>query len=266
MNFLGLDPFLLFALAAAFLVALVAAPFGCFLIWRRASYAADALAHASLFGVAVSIAARVPLMAAALATMFLVVGLVFALRRRLGLDALFTVGSHGALAFGVCALYWLRAPVDWEGILFGDILAVGGREIALLAGGGVFLLVGLAVIYRPLLAATLAPEIARVEFRRAALADSMFFVLVALLVALAAPIVGVLLVNSLAILTAAAARPFAATPRAMIALSIAAGFLSAAIGLFAAVRLDLPAGPAMTACASLLFVAAWTAAGIIKRR
>ena len=138
MSFLGLDPFLLFALAAAFLVALVAAPFGCFLIWRRASYAADALAHASLFGVAVSIAARVPLMAAALATMFLVVGLVFALRRRLGLDALFTVGSHGALAFGVCALYWLRAPVDWEGILFGDILAVGGREIALLAAAAFF--------------------------------------------------------------------------------------------------------------------------------
>ncbi len=50
------EPFLLRALIASLAVAIVAAPLGCFVVWRRMAYFGDATAHASILGVALALA------------------------------------------------------------------------------------------------------------------------------------------------------------------------------------------------------------------
>jgi zinc transport system permease protein len=68
-------------------------------------------------------------------------------------------------------------------------------------------------------------------------------------------VVGILLITSLLIIPAAAARRFASTPEAMAALAALAGCVAVGLGLFASLRFDTPSGPSIVAAAALLFAA-----------
>ena len=80
-----------------------------------------------------------------------------------------------------------------------------------------------------------------------------FMLLIALVIALAMKVVGILLVTSLLIVPAAAARRFARTPEVMAALAAVAGAASVALGLAGSLAWDLPSGPAIVASAVMLF-------------
>jgi zinc transport system permease protein len=78
-------------------------------------------------------------------------------------------------------------------------------------------------------------------------------VLLAVVVALAMKMVGILLVTALLVIPAAAARPLASTPEGMAAMAALAGCLSVAGGLWASFRFDTPAGPSIVVAALVLF-------------
>ena len=98
-----MDDFLWRARAAGVGAALVAGPFGSFVIWRRMAYFGDTLAHASLLGVALGFALRVHTAVGVLAVCAGVALLLLALqrRRRLPGDAILGILSHGALSLGL---------------------------------------------------------------------------------------------------------------------------------------------------------------------
>ena len=77
--------------------------------------------------------------------------------------------------------------------------------------------------------------------------------LIAVLIAVAMKVVGILLVTSLLIIPAATARHFARTPEAMAVLAAILGALAVALGLGGSLTWDLPSGPAIVAAAALLF-------------
>lgn len=111
----------------------------------------------------------------------------------------------------------------------------------------------LTLIWRPLLAATVHEELAQVEGASVFRVRLAFILLIAMVVAVAMKVVGILLITSLLIIPAAAARRFARSPEGMAAL---AGDSCAAIGagLWASLRWDTPAGPSVVVAATLLFV------------
>jgi zinc transport system permease protein len=80
--------------------------------------------------------------------------------------------------------------------------------------------------------------------------------MLAALIAIGMKIVGMLLIVSLLVIPAAGARQLARTPEEMAAMASLLGMLAVMGGLLASLRLDLPTGPAIVACAALLFVAA----------
>ncbi|MBF0267419.1 MAG: metal ABC transporter permease [Alphaproteobacteria bacterium] len=250
--------FLWRAALAALAVALIAGPLGCFVVWRRMAYFGDALAHASILGLALGFMLKIDLMAGVLAGGILFAVLLFALekQKRLQSDTLLGILAHGSLAFGLCALALAPAlNVDLQSLLFGDVLAVTTGDILWAWGGGVVVLAGLAILWRPLLSMTTHAELARVEGIAVERTRLLFLILMALTVAVAMKVLGVLLITALLVIPPASARPFARSPEQMAVIASAIGSASVLAGLYASLMIDLPAGPAIVAAATLFFAA-----------
>ena len=253
-----LDSFLVRAALAGVGVALAAAPLGCFVVWRRMAYFGDAVAHASILGVALALGLGVSVTAgalvAALAMALTVAGLS---GRGLGQDTLLGVLAHSSLAVGLVAVGLMTdVRVDLAAFLFGDILAVGRADLLAIWGGGAAVVGLLAWRWQGLLAATLDPNLAAaagIDPRREGL---VLTVAMAVVVAVAIKIVGALLIASLMIVPAAAARPFAATPERMALVAAGIGATAALAGLQASVWFDTPTGPSMVTAAAAAFVLA----------
>ncbi len=266
------DSLFLGALAAGSLFALLAAPLGAFVVWRRMAYFGEALAHATLLGVGLGILLGLA-PELAVPPIMVLVALVFGLLERrtpVPADTLLAILAHGSLALGIVLVSLAGGVrVDLVGYLFGDILAVGTRDLALLAGlcaaSGLFFLLA----WRGLLSAATSEELALVEGVAVGRLRLVLVALLALAVALGMRIVGLLLVMALLVVPVAAVRPFVRGPEAMVLAAAAAGLVSVAGGLLFAFRFDWPAGPAIAVFAVALFLLGQIAAsmrGIAGRR
>lgn len=250
--------FLFRALAAALAVALAAGPLGSFVVWRRMAYFGDALAHASLLGLALGFILGIDLTIGVLAGGIVFALLLFALERqkRLASDTILGILAHGALAIGLCALALAPAlKVDLQSLLFGDVLSASVADVLWVWGGGAAVLLGLAVIWRPLLSITAHEELAVTDGLPVLRIRLAFLLLIALAVAIAMKVVGVLLITALLVIPPATARGFAKSPEGMALLASAIGAASVVLGLAASLQADLPAGPAIIASATLIFAA-----------
>lgn len=268
-----LEDFILRALAAGLGVALVAGPLGCFVVWRRMAYFGDTMAHAALTGVALGLLLGAePILGIFAVGIALVVFVTILGRRgRHASDTLLGIFSHAALSIGVIVLASMETVrVDLMAYLFGDILAVLPADLVWIWGGGGLALAGLLLLWRPLLAATVSPEVARAEGVPVTAVQVGFMLLIALVVAVAMKIIGVLLITAMLIIPAATARRFAATPEAMAVVAAGVGGAAVLLGLVASANWDTPAGPSVVAAAAALFaaspLAAWVLIGAARLR
>lgn len=254
-----MDDFLVRALLAGLGVAAVAGPLGCVLVWRRMAYFGNALSHAALLGIALGLLLSIDLTASVILVCVVVASLMIALerQRQLAADTVLGILAHGALALGLVALAFLEGVrVDLTAFLFGDILAVSTTDVVWIYAGGVVALGLLLLIWRPLLLLIVHRELAAVEGVRVQLIHTVYTLLIALIIAVAMKIVGVLLIIALLIVPAATARRFAATPEAMAIGAVLVGMLSVLGGLAASMAWDTPAGPSIVTAGLVLFVLA----------
>ena len=244
------------AILAGIGLAMITGPLGCFLIWRRMAYFGAAVSHAGLLGVALGLLIGIDPTIGAGAISLAVAVLLATLehRRLLPTDTLMGVVAHGALAIGLVVLASLHSVrVDLMAYLFGDILAVGSADILAVFAGlavtGAFLYWG----WRPLLSATVHRDLAAAEGTHVTLCQFSLMVMIALTVAVGMKVVGILLIVSMLILPAAAARRLAVSPEQMALGATAIGALSVIGGLFASASLDSPAGPSIVVVATIIF-------------
>lgn len=253
-----LDDFLFRAFLGGIGVAIITGPLGCFVVWRRLAYFGDTLSHSALLGVALAILLEVNVMLAVFVISVLM-GLALLMLRQvapLSSDALLGLLAHSTLAIGLIAISfmtWVR--VDLLGFLFGDVLAINQFDLLVIGLGGTVVLLVLKLIWRPLFAATVSPEIARAEGLHPERAEVIFMILMASVIAISMKIVGVLLITALLIIPAAAARCFSRSPEQMAVFAVLIGILSVIIGLKSSLTWDTPAGPSIVAALLLLFLA-----------
>jgi zinc transport system permease protein len=251
-----LEPFLLRALLFGLGLAVVAAPLGCFVVWRRMAYYGEAIAQAALIGVALALALSFDVTAGVLIVTLAVSGLLLLLGRQqaVPLDSLLGLIAHAALAVGVIAasLASGRQP-DLLGFLFGDILAISNADLWWLLVGGAVAMAALIAIWRPLLSLSVHADIAAAEGTGTDAVRLVFVAVLALVVAIAIKIVGALLTIAFLIMPAAAARPLARTPEQMAVIAGVYGMLAVAVGLFLSVTWDTPAGPSIVLVLAALF-------------
>jgi zinc transport system permease protein len=252
-----LDDFLIRALVGGFGVAVIAGPFGSFVVWRRLAYFGETLAHSAMLGIAFGFLLQINLTLGILVTcQVLALLLFFSQRQRLlASDTLLGILSHGSLSVGLVALAFMEdVRVDLVAYLFGDILAIGTTDLAWIFGGGGLALAGLLWLWKPLLAITVHEDLARVEGIAVDRINWLFLALMALSVSVMMKVVGLLLVVSLLIIPAATARRFASSPEVMAVLASTIGCLAVASGLYGSFTWDTPAGPSVVVAACLLFV------------
>jgi zinc transport system permease protein len=252
-----LDDFFMRAIVAGLGIALVTGPLGCFVVWRKLAYFGDTLAHAALLGVALSLLLKVNIVLAVFAVAIVVALALLALQRRsfLSSDALLGMLSHGSLAIGLLALAfmtWVR--FDLMSLLFGDLLAVSRSDIAVIFAGGAVVLATMAWAWKPLFAITVNRDLAAAEGYNVAAYDVVFMVLLAAVVAVSIKIVGIMLMTSLLIIPAGAARRLSPGPVAMAVLAMAIGSLSVLGGLYTSLNFNTPSGPSIIAVALAFFV------------
>jgi zinc transport system permease protein len=263
-----LDDFFLRALLGGLGVALVAGPLGCFIVWRRMAYFGDSLAHSALLGVAqgflLGLEPSLGIAVAAVAVSLIL--LLLERQRLLASDTLLGLLAHSGLAIGLVALSFVETlRVDLLAYLFGDVLAVTPLDLAWIWGGGLIALAVLLAIWRPLLFATVNEDLAQAEGVAVLPVRLAFMLVIALVIAVAMKVVGILLITSLLIIPAATARRFARTPEQMALLAVLAGGLAVAGGLSGSLAWDTPSGPSIVVAALLLFILVWFGGALLLR-
>jgi zinc transport system permease protein len=262
-----MDDFLWRAMAGAGLLGAAAGPVGCFVLWRRMAYLGESVAHMGLLGAAIGLLTGVsPLLG--VAVLAVAAALIMARAGDGAIPAGTFVGivGHAGLALGFILLATMETVrTDLLGYLFGDVLALSGSDLLEIGGTSIAVLLVTAVFWRRWLTATVNPDIARAEHRTGRLADVIFLVLVAVLVAFGLRVVGALLIVALLIIPPAAARPLARTPESMAVLAALIGAVSAPLGLGVAYIRDIPAGPAIVLAAAAIFVTTTIAARLWAR-
>ncbi|GAA6209328.1 metal ABC transporter permease [Cognatishimia sp. WU-CL00825] len=253
-----LDDFLIRATLAGIGVALAAAPLGCFVVWRRMAYFGDATSHAAILGIALSLALNTSVFTGALAVALIMALTVTSLSGRgYAMDTLLGVMAHSALAIGLVAVSFLQGVrLDLMAYLFGDILAVSKSDLAVIWIGAVAVMALMVYRWSALLTATLNHGLAYasgIDPRREQL---ILTICLAVVVAVAIKVVGVLLIVAMLIIPAAAARPLAQTPESMAVAAAALGGISAVLGLRLSFLYDTPAGPSIVCVAAGLFAMA----------
>ncbi len=249
--------FLLYALLAGLALAVVAGPLGSFVVWRRMAYFGDTLSHAALLGVALGFLLDVsPTLAVTVGCLLLAILLVTLQQRQpLASDTLLGILAPSTLSLGLVVLSFMHeVRIDLMGYLFGDLLAIGTTDLAWILGGSAAVLVLIIVLWRPLLAITVHEELARVEGLPVATLRMTLMLLIAIVIAVAMKIVGVLLITSLLIIPAAAAQRHARSPEQMAFGASLLGILAVCLGLAMSWFKDSPAGPSIVASAAALFL------------
>jgi zinc transport system permease protein len=252
-----MDDFLLNALIAGLALALVAGPLGSFVVWRRMAYFGDTLSHAALLGVALGFLLDVsPTLAVTVGCLLLALLLVALQQRQpLASDTLLGILAPSTLSLGLVVLSFMPdVRVDLMGYLFGDLLAVGATDLMWIVGGSALVLLMLAALWRPLLAITVHEELAKVEGLPVAAIRLALMLLIAIVIAVAMKIVGVLLITSLLIVPAAAAQRHARSPEQMAGGASLLGLVAVCAGLALSWFKDTPAGPSIVVCAAALFL------------
>lgn len=262
-----LDDFMVRAALAGVGVALAAAPMGCFVVWRRMAYFGEATAHAAVLGVAFALSFSLPILPAVIVAALAMASAVTALRGRgYAMDTLLGVMAHSALAVGLVAVAMMsNVRLDLMAFLFGDILAVNRMDLATIWIGGA-LVAGL-ILWRwsALILSTLNPDLARASGIDPRREEVWLTLALALMVAVAIKVVGVLLIAAMLVIPAAAARPLVRTPEAMAVTAAIIGALSALGGLYGAYWFDTPAGPSIVCGASLAFVVTTVVGSVVRR-
>lgn len=254
-----MDEFILRAVLAGTAIALLSGPLGSLLVWRQMAFFGGALSHAALLGVALGLwLGLAPEWTVAALGVVLSFLLVLLRQRGLSNDSVLALLSHASLAGG---MVWLSMQqgvrLDLMRYLFGDILAVSNQDVWVIAALAALGLLLLWRLWDRLVLITLHESLARAEGVPVFWINTGFMAMIAVLVALAVQLVGVLLVTSLLIIPAIAARRFSRSPEAMALIAALLGAISVYLGLWSSWLWDVTTGPAIVLAATAIFVVAW---------
>ena len=255
----SMPDFLVYALLAGLALALVAGPLGSFVVWRRMAYFGDTLSHSAPLGVALGMLLDINLTLAVTVGCVLIAVLLVALQHKewLASDTLLGILAHSTLSLGLVVLALTEnVRVDLMAYLFGDLLAITATDLAWMLGGLLIVLVLMSMLWRSLLSITVHEELARVEGLPVTAIRLALMLLIAIVIAVAMKVVGVLLITSLLIIPPAAAQRHARTPEQMALGASVLGMLAVLGGLALSWQLDTPAGPSIVVCAAGMFMLA----------
>jgi zinc/manganese transport system permease protein len=248
-------------------VAVVAGAVGFFLVLRNLTFAGHALSHVGFAGATGSVLVGVsPLWGLLVFTLAAAIAMGLFGERLRGRDI--AVGIVLSLALGLGVLFvslYTSHATQATVILFGNVLGVSVETLWALLGLSVISLCGLAFMSRPLLFATLAPELAEAKGVSLRIISVLFLAIVAIAVAEAAQVVGVLLVFALMVGPAATSLRLTSRVGWGIGLAVFLGLAETWLGIVLAYGTDWPPSFCIVLLSCLVYFIS-TAQGQLLRR
>ncbi|HEY9483156.1 MAG TPA: metal ABC transporter permease, partial [Micromonosporaceae bacterium] len=259
-------PLLLNAFRAGSVIAVVAAAVGWFMVLRRQSFAGHTLALVGFPGAAAAVWLGIGLTVgyfSACVAAALVIALLPAAGRRGYREESAVIGTVQAFALA-CGTLFVSLYKGFLGgttsLLFGTFVGISSAQVVTLAIVAAAALAAIAVIGRPLLFASIDPDVAAAHGVPVRVLDVTFLLVLGATAAEASQITGALLVFALLLLPPATAQLITARPAPSLALSIAIGLLTVWSALFVAVYSAYPIGFWLTTIAFGLYVVVGVAA------
>ena len=252
------DGFMKNALLALLLIAPLFGMLGTMAVDNKMAFFSDALGHSALTGIAIGVVLGLRSQMAAM----LVFGVLWAMlitfvkhHSRMSTDTIISVFSSTSIALGLVVLSRGGAFARYSGVLVGDVLSVTGSDLlALLITLGVTVALW-ALLFNPLMLTSVNAPLAQSRGVRARATEYAFTVLVAVAVMVSIRWVGVMLINSLLILPAAAARNVAKNAAGYMRLSVLFSLVCGVAGLAASFYLNTSAGAAIVLVLALVYFA-----------
>ena len=258
---LPLEAFRFSFMKNAFLAVLLLTPLlgllGTMAVNHQMAFFSDALGHSAITGIGLGMLLGLRNDLVALLVFGTVWAILICVIKQSGsasADTIISVFSSTSIAAGLLILARGGKFAKYSSLLIGDILAVTPGDLLALA---IALPLGIllwAVMYNQLLLTSVSPSLARSRGIHIRVVECAFVVLVAFAVMLAIRWVGVLLINALLILPAAAGRNLAANSRQHAVFTVLIALLSGILGLISAYYGDTSAGASIVLIAALFYV------------
>lgn len=244
------------ALLAVLLVTPLFGMLGTMAVNNKMAFFSDALGHSALTGIAIGVALGIgdPLVC------MLTFGIVFGLAIRkvksgtkASSDTVISVFSSVSMALGIVILSGSGGFAKYSSYLIGDILTVSPAYVGLMA----VVLAGTYIvwyfIYNDLLLLSVNPSLSASRGIKNALTENIFVVILAVAVMLSIKQIGILTINSLLILPAAAARNVSSNSRQYLVLSTVISLFCGIAGLVISFYAGTAAGATMVLIAAAVY-------------
>ena len=247
--------FMVRALITAFLSGIMLSVLGAFTINKNMGFMADAMAHATLpiiavgvfFGFSIS-----SLGAPAAIIIALLLGFIIK-NTNIGEDTSIGIVFSSFFALGFVLISVLDVSINLEDLLFGQILAVSTLDVVIIFGLSIVVLSTLFFFFKQILFYSFDPIGAQVRDLNVTFLNYLFLIILSLSIVGSLQTVGIVLVLSMLLIPAAAAKLVSQTFVKSIKISAFFGGVASVAGLYLSYYFNLPSGPTMSLVASGLF-------------
>lgn len=243
----------------AFLAVLLVTPlFGLLstmVVSSRMAFFSDSLGHGAFTGIALGALLGVsPLLALATFSILFALFIIFIKNRSTAsTDTIIGVFSSTAIALGLMLMSMGGSFNKYSSYLIGDILSITRGDLVYLLAVFIVVAVLWAILFNKLLVLSVNPSFARSRGVSVLFVEGAFAALVALVVAVSIQWVGILIINALLVLPAAAARNVARDVKEYHLFSVLTAFFSGVTGLLLAYELGMAAGATIVLISSVIF-------------
>ena len=244
------------ALLAILLITPLFGMLGTMAVDNKMAFFSDALGHSALTGVALGVVLGMnDQMLPMLLFGVLWAALITFVKQhsRMSADTIISVFSSASIALGLVILSRGGAFARYSSLLVGDVLSVTAEDLPLLLGALILVFVCWTFLFNPLLLTSVNASLARSRGIRTKLTEYGFTILVALCVMVSIRWVGVMLINSLLILPAAASRNLARNAVSYLWGSVLISLVCGIAGLILSYYLNTSAGAAIVLLCALVY-------------
>lgn len=266
------------------IMAAVCALLSVFVVMRRMAMISEAVAHAGLGGLALSLLlgywwgfansywGQELITGGFCIGTALLIGL-FSRGRDVTVDSAIGIFLVASVALGVVMLFVRRMlpgpnpmPLDPEAVLFGSINSVGATDVWLISIVSVAVFAVVFLMLPSFIYTSMDEEMARVNGVKTWLVHLLLLIMVSTVIAVAARMVGTLMINALMILPGATARMLSRRFGGVLAISIVVGVLGVSGGLLGSICMtgvpwlgSVPTGPVLVLTLFVIFLITWIA-------
>jgi zinc transport system permease protein len=261
--------FIVRGLEAGVLIAAIAPLIGIFLVLRRYSLIADTLSHVSLAGVAMGLLLNINPLLTALGASVVSSVAIERLRQSKTIygESALSIFLSGSLALAIVLIGLAHGfTVDLFSYLFGSILTIKQIDVTIIAILSCVIGATLIATYKQLLAISFDEESAQVSGLPVALLNTLFIIIAAATIAIAIPMIGILLISALLVLPVVTALQLRTSFLATLLWAEVISIGSVVMGIITSFYLNLSTGGTIVLIMIAVFGIVWSSQRLRRRQ